>query len=100
MSLLLVWFGHDLLTLNNMLHQFLYVGGYQIGFGPIAWLLISEMFPLDVRGEGMALGVQANFFFNLVCSLSFSTELDLIGDTASFGIYGGIAIGAYYFVHW
>ena len=56
------------------------MGGYQIGFGPIAWLLISEMFPLDVRGEGMALGVQANFFFNLVCSLSFSTELDLIGQ--------------------
>ena len=76
------------------------MGGYQIGFGPIAWLLISEMFPLDVRGEGMALGVQANFFFNLVCSLSFSTELDLIGDTASFGIFGGIAVGAYYFVHW
>merc|ERR1711988_366187 len=79
--------------------MFLYVGGYQIGFGPIAWLLIAEMFPLDVRGEGMALGVQANFFFNLAVSLSFSTELDLIGNTASFGIFGGIAAFAFYFVH-
>merc|ERR1711988_529424 len=28
----------------------LYVSGYQVGFGPIAWLLISEVFPLKVRG--------------------------------------------------
>jgi hypothetical protein len=34
-----------------------------VGFGPIAWLLISEVFPLAVRGEGMALAVQCNFFW-------------------------------------
>ena len=25
--------------------MFLYIGGYQVGFGPIAWLLIAEIFP-------------------------------------------------------
>ena len=40
---------------------FLYIAAYQISFGPIAWLLISELFPLEVRGQAVALAVQANF---------------------------------------
>ena len=34
---------------------FLYIAAYQISFGPIAWLLISELFPLEVRGQAVAL---------------------------------------------
>ena len=26
-----------------------YVSGYQVGFGPVSWLTISEVFPLRVR---------------------------------------------------
>jgi hypothetical protein len=26
--------------------MFVYIGGYQVGFGPISWLIISEVFPL------------------------------------------------------
>lgn len=29
-----------------LLAMFLYIGGYQVGFGPISWLIISEVFPL------------------------------------------------------
>ena len=45
---------------------FLYIAAYQISFGPIAWLLISELFPLEVRGQAVALAVQANFASNTV----------------------------------
>jgi MFS family permease len=78
--------------------MFVYVGGYQVGFGPIAWLLISEVFPLAVRGEGMALAVQTNFFWNLVVSLSFDAELNLIGSTGSFAIFLGVIFIALIFV--
>jgi len=67
--------------------MFLYVGGYQVGFGPIAWLLISEVFPLSVRSEGMAIAVQTNFFFNLVVTLTFSVELKAWGSTVTFAIF-------------
>jgi len=70
-----------------ILAMFVYVGGYQVGFGPMAWLLISEIFPLSVRGEGMALAVQTNFFWNLVVTLSFSSEIKIIGAAWSFGIF-------------
>lgn len=32
-----------------LISLFLYIGGYQIGFGPISWLMISEIFPLGKR---------------------------------------------------
>ncbi len=31
---------------------FAYVGCYQVGFGPITWLILSEIFPLSVRAAG------------------------------------------------
>lgn len=71
----------------------------QVGFGPVSWLLISEVFPLEVRSEGMALAVQNNFFWNLVVSLLFSVELDYIGASASFGIFFVIAVASLVFVH-
>ena len=40
--------------------MFLYIGGYQVSFGPIAWLLISEVFALDVRDTAIALAVQVS----------------------------------------
>ena len=36
----------QIVTLGGM---FVYIGGYQVGFGPIAWLMISECFPLEIR---------------------------------------------------
>lgn len=35
-------------------------------FGPVSWLLISELFPLEVRGGAMAFAVANNFACNLV----------------------------------
>ena len=43
-----------------------YVCGYQVGFGPIAWLLISEIFPLRTRTRALSAAVLVNFGFNLL----------------------------------
>merc|ERR1719198_1481450 len=32
-----------------IISMFLYIGGYQFGFGPVSWLLVSEVFPLEIR---------------------------------------------------
>ncbi len=38
-----------------------FVGGYQVGFGPITWLILSEIFPLEIRSAAVSLGTLANF---------------------------------------
>ena len=71
---------------------------WQVGFGPISWLIISEVFPLSVRSEGMALAVQTNFFWNLVVAFSFSPELAYIGSAGTFGIFLVLCLVALVFV--
>lgn len=76
---------------------FIYIGGYQVGFGPISWLLISEIFPLKVRGKAVSIAVVTNFFFNAVMAFLFPVELETIGSAGTFYLYGAIlALGILY----
>jgi MFS family permease len=60
-------------TAMIVLGMFSFIGGYQVSFGPIAWLLISEVFAMDVRDAAIAVAVQTNFFWNLVVSFGYPT---------------------------
>lgn len=44
----------------------------QLSFGPIGWLMISEVFPLRLRGRGLSIAVLLNFGANAVVTFSFS----------------------------
>ena len=79
--------------------MFVYVGGYQVGFGPIAWLLISEIFPLSVRGQAVALAVQTNFGSNVVVSFAFAGVMHALGNTLTFGTFFALTLYSLYFVH-
>lgn len=43
----------------------------QISFGPISWLMVSEIFPLRTRGRGISLAVLTNFASNAVVTFAF-----------------------------
>ena len=45
--------------------------GSEIGLGPIVWVLLSEMYPLAVRGVAMSVGATANWIFTFVVGLLF-----------------------------
>lgn len=44
----------------------------QISFGPISWLMVSEIFPLSTRGKGISLAVLTNFGSNAIVTFAFS----------------------------
>lgn len=44
----------------------------QLSFGPIGWLMISEIFPLRLRGRGLSIAVLVNFASNALVTFSFS----------------------------
>lgn len=44
----------------------------QLSFGPIGWLMISEVFPLRVRGKGLSIAVLVNFGANALVTFAFS----------------------------
>lgn len=77
----------------------LYVGCYQLSFGPIGWLMISEIFPLRVRGRGLSIAVLINFGANALVTFAFSPLKDLLGAGILFFIFGGIALLSVLFIY-
>jgi MFS family permease len=76
----------------------LYVGCFAFSLGPIVWLLISEIFPLPVRGLGMSISTLANWVGNFLVSQFFLTEVERLGRPATFSIYAVLCIVTILFV--
>ncbi|KAL5568224.1 hypothetical protein UlMin_024799 [Ulmus minor] len=76
----------------------LYVGCYQLSFGPIGWLMISEIFPLRLRGRGLSIAVLINFGANALVTFAFSPLEELLGAGVLFYIFGVIAVVSLGFV--
>ena len=43
-----------------------YVGSFAVGLGPVFWLMLSEIYPLRIRGRAMSVGTLANWSANLI----------------------------------
>lgn len=76
----------------------LYVGCYQISFGPIAWLMVSEIFPLRSRGRALSVTTLVNFGSNAVVALAFAPLQDLVGESYTFVIFGVLSLAALTFI--
>lgn len=48
-----------------------YIIFFAISLGPLGWLIISEIFPLSVRGIGSSIGALSNWLFNGVVAFTF-----------------------------
>ena len=78
----------------NVVALLLYVGAYQVSFGPISWLLCGEVFPLSVRGSALALATITNFASNFLVSLCIPTLQESLGQAGLYVLFAGIAVGA------
>mmetsp|Transcript_33614 Transcript_33614/g.58701 ORF Transcript_33614/g.58701 Transcript_33614/m.58701 type:complete len:222 (-) Transcript_33614:100-765(-) len=76
-----------------------YVTGYQVGFGPIAWLLISEVFPLGVRGSALSVAAIVNFVSNISMTLTQKVLQDAFTPSGVFFGYFFLAIVSIIFVY-
>ncbi len=81
-----------------------YVACFAISWGPVTWVLLSEIFPNRIRGRAMALAVAAMWISNLIISLTFpilnnSSALNQVFHHGfAYWIYGGMGILAALFV--
>ncbi|NP_001141158.1 Polyol transporter 5-like [Zea mays] len=68
-----------------------YVAFFSIGLGPVTGVYNSEIFPLQVRALGFAVGVACNRVTSAVISMTFLSLSKGITIGGSFFLYSGIA---------
>ena len=82
----------------------LYMAGLGMSFGPIVWILMSEIFPTPIRAQAMAFSISAQWGANFLVSFTFPI---MFGDAGlngfahggfAFWIYGGFGLLAAYVV--
>jgi sugar porter (SP) family MFS transporter len=74
-----------------------YVGSFAVGLGPVFWLILSEIYPLRIRGRAMSVGTAANWSANLLVALTFLTLTKVMGKPATFWLYGAVTVAAWCF---
>jgi len=75
-----------------------YITCFAFSMGPIAWILVSEVFPLRVRGRGVAAASLGSGAANFVVSLTFLSLINVAGNSATFILYGVFCIVTLLFV--
>lgn len=78
----------------------LYIASFAVSLGPICWLIISEIYPLKIRGVAMSLATVANWAFNFVVALTFLTLVQKITATGAFWLYGVVGIAGWFFCYY
>lgn len=61
---------------------------FSLTWGPVLWVMLSEIFPLNVRGAAMGIATIANWVFNFAVSLSLPVLIAAWGTGAVFSMYG------------
>lgn len=77
-----------------------YVTGYQAGFGPMTWTVLSEVSPLRFRTLSLSVATLANFGVNLLVTAAFESERQSIGTAGVFAQFLAVCIGSLAFVQW
>lgn len=85
--------------LSSLIFMLLYTASFAISWGPVAWVLLSEIFPNSIRGA-LSIAVAAQWLANLAVSWTFPIMNDSVYLTEHFNhgfaywIYGAMGVVA------
>ncbi|MBK98665.1 MAG: hypothetical protein CL672_07745 [Balneola sp.] len=69
-----------------------FVASFACALGPVMWVVLSEIFPTQLRGIGISIVGFLNSFTSWVTQFVFPIELNIFGDHFTHAIYAGIAV--------
>ena len=88
-----------------LLSALLYIAGFALSWGPVTWVMLSEMFPNSIKSRAMAIAVAAQWIANLFVSWSFKILIDnstlnaLFNHGFPYWVYGVMSFLAAGFVY-
>jgi hypothetical protein len=73
-------------------------GGYGVGFGPIPWVLSSEMFPTAIRGRIMSISLIVSNAAQLAMNMVFLLMANGMTTAGTFGFFFAMTLACFSFV--
>lgn len=74
-----------------------YSAAFMMSWGPIAWVLIAEIFPNTIRGKAVAIAVAFQWIFNYLVSSTFPAMYEF-SPFFAYSLYGVVCLIAAFFV--
>ncbi len=71
---------------------FVFIASHAVGQGACIWVFISEIFPNDVRGFGMAFGSGTHWVFAALIAGTFPYFAGLLGPAQLFFLFAGMMV--------
>ena len=76
----------------------LIIAGYSIGFGPVNWIMSTEMFPTSIRGSTVSASVLVTNIGQFITNLFFLPMVDAISPTATFFLFFTVNVASFLYV--
>jgi MFS transporter, SP family, galactose:H+ symporter len=77
----------------------IYVFFFALSLGPVTWVVISEIYPLHIRGRAMSVAIFVNWLANYLVSLFFPDSVRVLSMGGTFLIFAVISFLAIWFVY-
>lgn len=74
-----------------------YIVFFGVGLGPVVWLLISEIYPIKIRGQAMSLAILTVWGTNWLVAGTFLSVIHGVGPAVTFWIFGVLCVMAFVF---
>jgi MFS family permease len=65
---------------------------FALSLGPLGWLIISEIYPLRVRGVGASIGSLSHWVWNAVIAYTFLTLVGALGPARTFWLFAALGV--------
>jgi SP family xylose:H+ symportor-like MFS transporter len=88
---------NNIIGISTLVFIIIYTASFMMSWGPICWVLISEIFPNKIRGQAVAIAVAFQWFANYLISSTYPAMMEL-SPAMTYGFYGVMSILSAIFV--
>jgi len=78
----------------------LFLTCFSLSYGPVCWIIVSEIFPTSIRGRAMSISIFSLWIGCTLVAQTFPWLLDNIGPSWTFWLYAMTTPAAFAFVLW
>ena len=87
----------QIIGIGTLIFIVIYTASFMMSWGPITWVLISEIFPNKIRGKAVAIAVAAQWAANYLISSTYPAMMEFSGGF-TYGFYGLMSVLSLIFV--